>query len=135
MNNNDVIKELSKYVLETENLANDFLPLKDKLNNIKEDLNKTLDSLEEKVNSSDDLSDKFFYTNRYVDLLKKVDSIFDNRSRRIQYAISTLIKAQAVEDNNSLGSNNKDDTITPDDTNINLSPEDAMAIVQILNKQ
>ena len=135
MNNNDVIKELSKYVLETESLANDFLPLKDKLNNIKEDLNKTLDSLEEKVNSSDDLSDKFFYTNRYVDLLKKVDSIFDNRSKRIQYAISTLIKAQAVEDNNSLGSNNKDDTITPDDTNINLSPEDAMAIVQILNKQ
>ena len=135
MNNNDVIKELSKYVLETENLANDFLPLKDKLNNIKEDLNKTLDSLEEKVNNSDDLSDKFFYTNRYVDLLKKVDSIFDNRSKRIQYAISTLIKAQAVEDNNDLGSNNKNDTITPDDTNINLSPEDAMAIVQILNKQ
>lgn len=135
MNNNDVIKELSKYVLETENLANDFLPLKDKLNNIKEDLNKTLDSLEEKVNNSDDLSDKFFYTNRYVDLLKKVDSIFDNRSKRIQYAISTLIKAQAVEDNNDLGSDNKDDTITSDDTNINLSPEDAMAIVQILNKQ
>ena len=87
----DIIDKLNDYLLDVENLSNEFLPLKDKLNPIKQDINNALEDLKEKSENSEDLADRVFYINRYTDLIKKVESIFDIRSRRLQQAIQTII--------------------------------------------
>lgn len=135
MNNINIIKELSKYILDTENLANEFLPLDTNLKAVKDDLDSTLSTLKTKIDTSTELSDQVFYMNRYLDLVKKVDSVFDTRSKRIQYALSTLIKVQDSVEKNDLLNDNTSNNIENNENNVSnaeLSPEDAMKIVELL---
>lgn len=118
----DVVEKLNKYLLDTENLANSFLPLDNTLSAIKDDVNNTLVELKDKSEKSEELSDRVFYINRYADLIKKIDSIFDARSKRIQNSLNTLSKtalipgmdAQTFDDNSSDDGENKNNSLSPE---------------------
>lgn len=124
----DIIDKLNDYLLDVENLSNEFLPLKDKLNPIKQDINNALEDLKEKSENSEDLADKVFYINRYTDLIKKVESIFDIRSRRLQQAIQTISKLPLLK------GNNEKEQIQSEISDTDLTPEQCNEIFKILNQ-
>lgn len=128
------IEKLSQELIALETLSKDYLPLDEKLKPLKQDLDFALEEIRQKVSTSDDVADKVFYLNRYADLIKKVESIFDNQSKRIQNSLQTLIKAnaimttttQSVDSENNLNEKTKD--------SVNLSPVQCNAILNILNQ-
>lgn len=124
----DIIDKLNDYLLDVENLSNEFLPLKDKLNPIKQDINNALEDLKEKSENSEDLADRVFYINRYTDLIKKVESIFDIRSRRLQQAIQTISKLPLLK------GNNEKEQIQSEISDTDLTPEQCNEIFKILNQ-
>lgn len=128
----NIIEQLNNYLLETEKLADSFLPLKDTLEPIQQDFKSALDEFKSKASSATELSDKTFYINRYVDLVKKAEGIFDMRSKRLQQTLSMLAKISL--DNNSLNSKPEDEEDKTED-NVNITPEQANAILQILNNK
>lgn len=106
-----------------------FYLLQDTLTPIKEDLNSALNELKEKSQNSTEISDKVFYLNRYTDLVKKVESIFEARSKRLQQSLQTLAKLTPV-------TGNKPVTDTDDENNeTNLTPEQYAKIFAILNNK
>lgn len=113
----DIVEQVNQYLLDVEKFSNEFLPLQDTLTPIKEDLNSALNELKEKSQNSTEISDKVFYLNRYTDLVKKVESIFEARSKRLQQSLQTLAKLTPV-------TGNKPVTDTDDENNeTNLTPE------------
>lgn len=128
------IEKLSQELIALETLSKDYLPLDEKLKPLKQDLDFALEEIRQKVNTSDDVADKVFYLNRYADLIKKVESIFDNQSKRIQNSLQTLIKANAIMTTTiqSVDSENNLDEKIKD--SVNLSPVQCNAILNILNQ-
>lgn len=132
----DIISKINNYLLESEEFANDFLPLKDTLNPIKNDFNNTLQELKNKAENSEDLADRVFYLNRYTDLVKKVESVFDTRSKRLQQTLSMLTKlSPALLGANTDNTENENiDDLENNNDNKPLTPEQANEILKILNK-
>lgn len=129
-NNETLINKINNYLLDTEAYANDFLPLKETLEPIQHDFKQALAELKEKSQTATELGDKVFYINRYTDLVKKVESVFDTRSKRLQQTLSMLTKLPAIQD-----VENVDDEQTETDVdNTPLTPEQANKIIQILRE-
>ena len=125
----DIVEQVNQYLLDVEKFSNEFLPLQDTLTPIKEDLNSALNELKEKSQNSTEISDKVFYLNRYTDLVKKVESIFEARSKRLQQSLQKLAKLTPV-------TGNKPVTDTDDENNeTNLTPEQYAKIFAILNNK
>lgn len=130
MDTNQVIKKINDYLVETENYASEFLPLKETLEPIQNDFQSALQTLKQKSNEATDVADRVFYINRYTDLIKKIEGIFDTRSKRLQNTISILSK---------LNLPNTTDTEQPEeqvfeDTGTSLTPEQANEILKILQE-
>lgn len=125
----DIIEQVNQYLLDVEKFSNEFLPLQDTLTPIKEDLNSALNELKEKSQNSTEISDKVFYLNRYTDLVKKVESIFEARSKRLQQSLQTLAKLTSVTGNKPVTDTDNEDNET------NLTPEQYAKIFAILNNR
>lgn len=129
----NIIEKVNDYLLESETFANEFLPLKETLTPIQADFQKALNELKEKSASADDLADKVFYLNRYTDLVRKVEGVFDTRSKRLQQTIAMLSKLPSAftDDNNNVDNTETDSLNTETDTK-QLTPEQANEIMMIL---
>lgn len=125
----DIIEQVNQYLLDVEKFSNEFLPLQDTLTPIKEDLNSALNELKEKSQNSTEISDKVFYLNRYTDLVKKVESIFEARSKRLQQSLQALAKLTPVTGNKPVIDTDNENNET------NLSPEQYAKIFAILNNK
>ena len=130
MDTNQVIKKINDYLVETENYASEFLPLKETLEPIQNDFQSALQTLKQKSNEATDVADRVFYINRYTDLIKIIEGVFDTRSKRLQNTISILSK---------LNLPNTTDTEQPEeqvfeDTGTPLAPEQANEILKILQE-
>lgn len=123
---NNTIETINKFLLESEQFSNDFLPLNETLTPIKVDIKSALNELKSKAENSTDIADRVFYLNRYTDLLKKVESIFEARGKRLQQTLQTLSKI----DMNSIS---KDNLEAVNSENESLTPEQCNAIIKILN--
>ena len=132
MKNNDIINKLNELLLDTETFSDEFLPLKNTLEPIKEDFNNALQNLRDNIRNSSDISDKIFYINRYADLIRKIESIFDSHSKRLQQSLYTLNKNQNQASNET--TLNTDNSSTIDDEEIMFSPEDCEKIISIIKK-
>lgn len=132
MKNNDIINKLNELLLDTETFSDEFLPLKNTLEPIKEDFNNALQNLRDNIRNSSDISDKIFYINRYADLIRKIESIFDSHSKRLQQSLYTLSKNQNQASNETVS--NTDNSSTIDDEEIMFSPEDCEKIISIIKK-
>lgn len=132
MKNNDIINKLNELLLDTETFSDEFLPLKNTLEPIKEDFNNALQNLRDNIRNSSDISDKIFYINRYADLIRKIESIFDSHSKRLQQSLYTLSKNQNQTNNET--TLNTDNSSTIDDEEIMFSPEDCEKIISIIKK-
>lgn len=125
---NNTIETINKFLLESEQFSNDFLPLNETLTPIKADIKFTLEELKSKAEASTDIADRVFYLNRYTDLLKKVESIFEARGKRLQQTLQTLSK---IDMNNI----SKDNLEAVASENESLTPEQCNAIIKILNNE
>lgn len=125
---NNTIETINKFLLESEQFSNDFLPLNETLTPIKEDIKSTLEELKSKAEDSTDIADRVFYLNRYTDLLKKVESIFEARGKRLQQTLQTLSKI----DMNSISKDNLEAVASENES---LTPEQCNAIIKILNNK
>lgn len=123
---NNTIETINKFLLESEQFSNDFLPLNETLTPIKADIKSTLEELKSKAETSTDIADRVFYLNRYTDLLKKVESIFEARGKRLQQTLQTLSKI----DMNSISKDNLEAVASENES---LTPEQCNAIIKILN--
>lgn len=123
----DIIEQVNQYLLETEKFSNDFLPLQDTLNPIRNNLEEALKKLKIKSESSSNLEDEVFYLNRYTDLIKKVESIFEAKNKRLQQTLYTLTKLLPVAN-----LNNNDQNKNTETENVNISPEKLNEIIKIL---
>lgn len=132
MAENSIIEKVNNYLLESENFANEFLPLKETLTPIQEDFRSALQQLQQKSEEAEDLADKVFYLNRYTDLVKKVETVFDTRSKRLQQTLTMLAKLPSTytEDTNITEEIEKQNDEIEDK---NLTPEQANEILKILN--
>lgn len=131
--NSSIIEKVNNYLLDSEAFANEFLPLRETLMPIQDDFKSALEELKEKANKSEDLPDKVFYLNRYTDLVKKVEGVFDTRSKRLQQTLSMLSKLPEI----TKSTENVDDIVDEDnneESNNTLTPEEANQILMILNK-
>ena len=123
---NNTIETINKFLLESEQFSNDFLPLNETLTPIKADIKFALDELKSKAESSTDIADKVFYLNRYTDLLRKVESIFEARGKRLQQTLQTLSKLEL--------NNVTETTENSKENNSSLTPEQCNAIIKILSE-
>ena len=132
MAENNIIEKVNNYLLESENFANEFLPLKETLTPIQENFHLALQQLQQKSEEAEDLADKVFYLNRYTDLVKKVETVFDTRSKRLQQTLTMLAKLPSTytEDTSIIEDNEKQNDEIEDK---NLTPEQANEILKILN--
>ena len=127
----NLIEKINNYLLESESYANEFLPLKETLSPIQKDFNNALTDLKQKAENADDLADRVFYINRYTDLVKKIESVFDTRSKRLQQTLSMLTKLSPtlIDNNTESEEHTTEDTIEQDTP---LTPEQANEILKIL---
>ena len=130
MTNNELIESLNNYLIDIEKSANEYLPIDDVLNPIQNNIKESLNELQEKSNEAEDIADKVFYINRYTDLVKKVESIFDTRSKRLQQALSIVSKISFTPTN--VIDDNSDSTINEDNL---LTPEQVNKIMSIINEK
>lgn len=121
---NDLINRINNIIVENENISNNFLPLQEILNPIKNDINETLKELKNKADESPNISDKIFYINRYMDLIKKVDSIFEAKNKRLLQTLQVVAK-NSIE-NNSISSEETEDNLSA------LTPEQCNEIFKII---
>lgn len=126
---NELLNKLNKCLLDSEDLACSFLPLEETLSPIKNDYKNILNNLKEKSETASDISDKVFYINRYTDMVKRLESIFDTRNKRLQQSIS-LISKQQIDNPITTTQENSEQLAIEDNK---LSPEQANEILKILN--
>lgn len=129
---NDIVDIVNNYLVDSENFANEFLPLRETLTPIQQDFKSALEELKRKSETATELSDKVFYLNRYTDLVKKVESVFDTRSKRLQQTLSMLMKLPDMSDSTELQT---DDSNSDEFDNSNITPEQANEILKILNNK
>lgn len=126
----NMIEQINQYLLDTENFSNEFLPIRETLMPVKNDLDIALKELMTKAQNSTDVADKVFYINRYTDLVKKVESIFDAHNKRLLNILQTSAKLTASPTDSgsqkNLDNNDEDDKV--------LTPEQCSAIIKILNQ-
>lgn len=123
---NDIINKINDILIETENFNSTFLPIQDVLNPIKNDINDALNKLKNLINQSTNTSDKIHFINRYVDLIKKVESIFEAKDKRLLQILQTVNKLPNIEQQNIQDN---------DETTNNLTPEQCNEILKIINKE
>lgn len=128
----NIIEKVNNYLLESENFANEFLPLKETLEPIQKDFKQALSELKQKSEDAEDLADKVFYINRYTDLVKKVETVFDTRSKRLQQTLSMLTKLPTTYTENK--EEQTDNLQTDEEKTQNLTPEQANEILMILKQ-
>lgn len=131
MADNNIIEKLNQYLLNTEDLAEDFIPFKGTFESIKNDLDTTLKELKKMSEDSEELSDKVFYLNRYADLVKKVDGVFDARIKRIQNSLNILSKLTLTKDLGSAPSSTTNEEDNNEDKQA-LTPEQCAKIFAII---
>lgn len=124
----DVLQKLNDFLLETETMAQEFLPLKATLEPIQADFQSALQILRNQASEATDPADRVFFINRYADLVKKMEGIFDTRSKRIQQSISMMSK---IPDLQTPDSDLEDEEDEEEDSRI--TPEQASAILKILS--
>lgn len=126
---------LSQKLLDVEQLADTVMPLESALSAIQMDIADSLAELKIKSENSEDFADKIFYLNRYADLVKKIDSIFDNQIKRTQNSLSVLSKLNLISktDPNTIDVNNSDDGLLNRNF-ANLTPEQCARIFAILQE-
>lgn len=127
---NDILSTINDMLIETEECANEFLPLKDKLNYIQDNFNNSLSELKQNAENADNIADRVFYTNKYLDLIKRAESIFDIRSKRLQQTLSMLSKLSLDDGINNVISEDDDNN---EDNKKKLTPEQANALLKIIN--
>lgn len=127
----NIVEKINNYLLESESFANEFLPLKETLMPIQQDFQSALSELKQKSESAEDLADKVFYINRYTDLVKKVEGVFDTRSKRLQQTLTMLAKLPPVATDTVADVSQTDEE---QETNAKLTPEQANEILKILNQ-
>lgn len=128
---NNIVDIVNNYLVDSENFANEFLPLRETLTPIQQDFKSALEELKQKSETATELSDKVFYLNRYTDLVKKVEGVFDTRSKRLQQTLSMLMKLPDVSDSTELQTDSNSDEFD----NSNITPEQANEILKILNNK
>lgn len=128
----NIIEKINNYLLESENFANEFLPLKETLEPIQKDFKQALSELKQKSEDAEDLADKVFYINRYTDLIKKLETVFDTRSKRLQQTLSMLTKLPTTCTENK--EEQTDNLQTDEEKTQNLTPEQANEILMILKQ-
>lgn len=128
-----IIDRINDCLVESEEYASEFLPLKDVLQPIQSDFQKALEQLREKAANSEDIEDKVFFMNRYTDLVKRIESIFDSRNKRLQNTLSILTKVPLSNpDTEDSEETSKGEGLKESEDR--LSPEDAAALIKILSK-
>lgn len=128
----NILEKVNKYLLETESLANEFLPLKETLEPIQNDFRKALEDLKQKSEDAEDLADRVFYINRYTDLIRKLETVFDTRSKRLQQTLAMLTKLPTTYTENK--EEQTDNLQTDEEKTQNLTPEQANEILMILKQ-
>lgn len=126
---NDILSTINDMLVETEKCANEFLPLKDKLNYIQNNFNNSLSELKQNAENADNIADRVFYTNKYLDLIKRAESIFDMRSKRLQQTVSMLSKLSLDTAINDVISEDADS----EENKKKLTPEQANALLKVIN--
>lgn len=127
----NIIEKVNNYLLDSEAFANEFLPLRDTLSPIQRDFQTALADLKNKADNAEDLADRVFYINRYTDLVRKVESVFDTRSKRLQQTLTMLMKQPELPTKNDIEDTN---TAEEDIENTALTPEQANKILEILRE-
>ena len=127
----NLVEKLNNYLVESESFANDFLPLKETLQPIQKDFQQALTELKNKSDNASDIADKVFYINRYTDLVKKMESVFDTRSKRLQQTLTMLAKIDLPNTENEVS--NQSDSLEDDEKQ--LTPEQANEILKILSNK
>ena len=126
----DIIERVNDYLLDSEAFANEFLPLRETLTPIQKDFQSALNELKTKAEDADNIADRVFYINRYTDLVKKVESVFDTRSKRLQQTLSMLMKLPELPPE----TDNEDNSVQEEMENSPLTPEQANKILQVLRE-
>lgn len=126
----DIIERVNDYLLDSEAFANEFLPLRETLTPIQKDFQSALNELKTKAEDADNTADRVFYINRYTDLVKKVESVFDTRSKRLQQTLSMLMKLPELPPE----TDNEDNSVQEEMENSPLTPEQANKILQVLRE-
>ena len=137
VNNNNIIDKINNYLLDTENYADEFLPLRATLEPIQNDFKSALSELKKQAENADDLADRVFYLNRYTDLVRKIEGVFDTRSKRLQQTLSMLTKLPQLDSVSTTNDRQTDESDSMDEDKKDLSPltpEEANEILKILNK-
>lgn len=127
----DIIERVNDYLLDSEAFANEFLPLRETLTPIQKDFQSALSELKMKAANADNIADRVFYINRYTDLVRKVEGVFDTRSKRLQQTLSMLMKLPELPPTNT--EENNDSNIENSEQSP-LTPEQANKILQVLNE-
>lgn len=126
----DIIERVNDYLLDSEAFANEFLPLREILTPIQKDFQSALNELKTKAEDADNIADRVFYINRYTDLVKKVEGVFDTRSKRLQQTLSMLMKLPELPPE----TDNEDNSVQEEMENSPLTPEQANKILQVLRE-
>lgn len=126
----DIIERVNDYLLDSEAFANEFLPLRETLTPIQKDFQSALNELKTKAESADNIADRVFYINRYTDLVRKVEGVFDTRSKRLQQTLSMLMKLPELPPE----TDNEDNSVQEEMENSPLTPEQANKILQVLRE-
>lgn len=127
----DIIERVNDYLLDSEAFANEFLPLRETLTPIQKDFQFALNELKTKAESADNIADKVFYINRYTDLVRKVEGVFDTRSKRLQQTLSMLMK---LPDLPSTSDESEENSVQEELEKSPLTPEQANKILQVLRE-
>lgn len=128
----DIIERVNDYLLDSEAFANEFLPLRETLTPIQKDFQSALSELKIKAANADNIADRVFYINRYTDLVRKVEGVFDTRSKRLQQTLSMLMKLSPELPSTNIEENN--DSNIENSEQSPLTPEQANKILQVLNE-
>lgn len=127
----DIIERVNDYLLDSEAFANEFLPLRETLTPIQKDFQSALNELKTKAEDADNIADRVFYINRYTDLVKKVEGVFDTRSKRLQQTLSMLMKLPELPSNTE---DNEENPAQKEMEKSPLTPEQANKILQVLRE-
>lgn len=127
----DIIERVNDYLLDSEAFANEFLPLRETLTPIQKDFQSALNELKTKAEDADNIADRVFYINRYTDLVRKVEGVFDTRSKRLQQTLSMLMKLPELPPNTE---DNEENPAQEEMEKSPLTPEQANKILQVLRE-
>ena len=127
---NNYEQKIVEFLLSSENLYRQLFPIETLLQPVKENVYNTLNELKYNTENSNDLSDKIFYINKYIDILYNINNLFDNQTKRLQ---QTLLAISKISSNDEL-KNNENKESSKERENKSLTPEQCNEILAILRK-